>query len=113
LIARLKSGWRELRRGSPGRRFQERYARQQQAGRCGALAKWCIIGGGLLVVLAGVVLLPLPGPGMVIVAFGALMIAGQSRATARALDRLELRARHVYSSWRSNRRRPLSRPGNR
>jgi hypothetical protein len=95
LIARLKKGWHELRAGRPGRRFQDRYQRVLESAACGALKKWALVAGGALVIVAGIILLPLPGPGMLIIAAGALLMAERSRAAARALDWLELKARRL------------------
>ena len=112
MLARLKEGWRELKRGQPGRRFQDRYARRRGAAR-GVLGKCAFVCVGVLVLLVGIVFLPLPGPGMIIVAAGALLMAEGSRTTARALDALELRVRRVYFSLRPNSRQPLRRSGSR
>jgi UPF0716 family protein affecting phage T7 exclusion len=92
LLAHLKKAWRELKRGKPGRRFSERYERGR---RRGTARKWLLIAGGALLALAGIVLLPLPGPGMLVIAVGLLLIAEESRATARALDWLERKARSL------------------
>lgn len=56
--------------------------------------------------IVGVSALPLPGPGLLIIALGALLIAEQSRAVARALDRLELWLRRRLASPRSRPPRP-------
>ena len=92
MLARLRKGWRELKQGKPGRRFQERYERSP--GSHGA-RKWIVIGGGALLVVAGIVFLPLPGPGLLIIAAGALLVAEESRSAARALDWLERKARRL------------------
>ena len=106
MLDRMRKSWRELKLGQPGRRFQDRHARRREAGR-GTALKCVLIGAGVLIVLVGLVLLPLPGPGMLVVALGALMMADGSRATAKALDSLELRARRLYSALRpSSRQRP-------
>ncbi|HET7670706.1 MAG TPA: PGPGW domain-containing protein [Burkholderiales bacterium] len=102
----FRQGWQDLKRGRPGRRFQDRYARRRQAAR-GMAGKCAFVCLGLLVLLAGIVLLPLPGPGMIIVAAGALLMAEGSRTMAKALDSLELRVRRAYAAWRSS---PRSRP---
>lgn len=90
----------ELKRGEPGRRFQSRYERANQSG---GLRKWAVIIGGMLLIAAGIVFLPLPGPGLLIIAFGAFLMAEESRAAARALDWIELRVRSVFSPLRRNR----------
>jgi hypothetical protein len=82
--------------GKAGRRFQQRYARRR-AVPCGALKKWMSMLAGAVVVLVGIVLLPLPGPGMLVVLFGAALMAGHSLAIARVLDRAELTLRRRLS----------------
>jgi uncharacterized protein (TIGR02611 family) len=96
----MKRLWQELKRGKPGRRFQSRH---EKARRGGLLRKWALIVGGALLVLAGIVFLPLPGPGMLIILAGALLMAEESRGAARALDWMELRFRSVFSSPRRSR----------
>lgn len=113
MIARLKERWRELRHGEPGRRFRARYERRKCANR-GAARKCLICILGAVIVLAGIVLMPLPGPGILIVAFGALLMAEGSRTVADALDSLELRVRALIARYRRpSHRRPLQRSGSR
>jgi hypothetical protein len=50
---------------------------------------------GLVIVAVGVIALPAPGPGMLIIALGGVLLARESRAVARALDWLEVRIRRV------------------
>ena len=102
MFARMQKAWQELKRGKPGHRFQGRYESHRSPGRGGA-RKWSVIGLGIVLILAGIVFLPLPGPGMLIIAAGALMMAEESQATARALDWMELRVRSVFSSPRRSR----------
>ena len=92
--------WQELKRGRPGHRFQGRYERHTQGG---VLRKWLVIAGGVLLIVAGVVFLPLPGPGVLIILSGGLLMAEESLAAARALDWIELRIRSVFSSPRRSR----------
>ena len=63
---------------------------------------------GVLILLAGIVLLPLPGPGMLVVAAGALLMAEGSRAVAGLLDAIEVRVRSLIG-----RRTRWQRSGNR
>ena len=107
----MRKSWQDLKRGQPGRRFQERYARRRQSAR-GLAGKCAFVCAGALILLLGIVFLPLPGPGMVIVALGALVMAEGSRTAAKALDALELRARRLYSMLRPS-QRPLKRSGSR
>ena len=85
----------DLLRATPGRRFTERYRHHRHSG-----ATWrkplALIAGGVLVVL-GTLLLLTPGPGMLVVLAGAMVIASESERAARVLDRAELRLR---ATWR-------------
>jgi len=94
MLHHLRKAWRELKTAPPGRRFQARYERTRDSRR-GMLRKWALVAGGALLALVGVVFLPLPGPGMLIIAAGALLIAQASRVAARMLDALELRVRRL------------------
>ena len=101
LLYRLRMHWHELAAAPRGQRFQQRYARRQQARRS-RVGKPLTIAAGVLIVLVGVIMLPAPGPGMLVVLLGASLVAEESRASARALDWLELRvARFLRSALRA------------
>ena len=97
MLARLRGAWQELRKAPPGRRFQQRFQRRRGAPR-GALRRAAVVTAGVMVVIVGVIALPLPGPGLVIIAVGALLSAEQSQAAARALDWLEVKLRRLFAS---------------
>ena len=80
-------------RGAPGRRF--RALHRVRRGRHPVL-KALTIGTGVLLMLVGVLLVATPGPGSLAVLFGAGLVASESLAFARALDRLELRLRSLF-----------------
>jgi len=92
LLINLKKTWRELKRGEPGHRFQSRYERRASSG---GARKWALIAAGAVLMLLGIIFLPLPGPGLLIIAAGALLVAEESLSAARALDWLEQQARRV------------------
>lgn len=94
MIDRLKRSWARLRDDPPGERFQRRYERRHEEGTT-PLRRWGSIGLGMAVVAAGIFFLPAPGPGMIIVALGAGLIAQESRRAARGLDWIELRLRRL------------------
>jgi hypothetical protein len=101
MLGMLRKRWRELRAGRPGSRFQERFERMRGRSReHGTLRKCLIVAGGLALVLAGIVFLPMPGPGMLIIALGGVMLAERSRTAARALDWLELKLRSLVPGER-------------
>jgi hypothetical protein len=87
----LKQQWREFRREKPGRRFQAYYERRHGQGN--VLLCACRLLLGLVLLMAGLVLMPAPGPGMAVVAVAAVMVARESRTAARAFDAIELRLR--------------------
>src|SRR5215212_2512882 len=97
VIARVKAHWHELALAKQGNRFQQRYARRQRERRS-AVSKWLTVGAGVGVSLLGIVMLPAPGPGMIVVVIGASLIAQESRTAARALDWTEVRVRRT-SDW--------------
>jgi hypothetical protein len=86
-----------LSRGTPGRRFQERYLRARRAAHSAAkrVAK---VAAGALLIAVGIVLLPAPGPGILVVLLGLALVAESSLTVAKALDRLELRARGLIKA---------------
>ena len=97
MFKNLKIQWRHLKQAPPGTRFRHRYKIQQKAGRS-AIAKPFYLGGGIVVFVIGIVLLPAPGPGFIFVLIGAALMAEESYYAASALDWLELRVRHL-SRW--------------
>lgn len=83
---------RELRRGRPGRRFQDYYRRHRERRR----ARTWVMAAGWALLVVGLPLVFTPGPGIPLVLIGALVLAAESRTAARALDRAELRLRLLF-----------------
>lgn len=94
---KIRDGIRQLREDEPGERFQEHFRRRREGGRS-AIRRWLYLGGGTVIVLAGIFFLPAPGPGFVIIFLGGGLLAQESLAAAKALDWTELRLRAV-ASW--------------
>ena len=84
--------WHRFASSPPGQRFQERYRRKREHPR-GGLARCGAVCAGIVLTLAGIFFLVVPGPGIPILAAGLALIAQESRVTARFLDRAELRVR--------------------
>ena len=84
--------WRCFRDSAPGTRFQERYRRTANAL---GWRRWAVLACGGVLCFVGVLLLVLPGPGVVLLAVGAFLLAEQSEGCARVLDRAELRLRRL------------------
>ena len=80
----------DLLRGTPGRRFAvlHRARRRRNVAR-----KAAAIAGGSALILLGLIMIATPGPGLLAGLLGAGLVASESPAFARALDRLELRVR--------------------
>ena len=92
---RIRTAWESFRGCAPGTRCQERYWRRREAGgRSGATRR---VFGGLAVVALGVVLIPLPGPGGLVILFGLALIGGEVLPLARFLDGAEVWARAVWA----------------
>jgi hypothetical protein len=99
--------WRSFRDDEPGKRFSNHHKRERRsASRAGILVRAAV---GALLIAGGIVLLFIPGPGLLAMLFGVALIAGESKWLATRMDRLELRARHTGSGlrrrWRRWRRR--------
>ena len=85
---------------TPGRRFQDRYQRRKESDR-GKLARCAAVFAGIALTIVGVFFLAAPGPGIPILAVGLALIAQESAAAARFLDRTEVRLRRWWKRVRS------------
>ena len=85
-------------RGTRFRAYHERLRRRASVWRSVLFA-----GLGLIVLAIGLALLVLPGPGLLVAAIGAMLIAGESRTAARILDRLDLWIGRGWDRWRRKR----------
>jgi hypothetical protein len=93
---KLKKQWREFRQGRPGNRFQGWYQRNRRIRGSRSLF-WRLLQpcAGIVLILGGIVLCFIPGPGLPLLIMGAGLLAGESRIVARAMDGLELGARRA------------------
>ena len=92
----LKKQWSDLKGDPPGCRFLELHRRRQKS-RCSVARRRIQIGIGILVLIGGLVMMPLPGPGFPIVLVGAALLARESSRAAKALDWLEVRIRSLWA----------------
>ena len=91
MLPKLKRNWRLFQRAEPGTRFEK--LREERSESKVARAVATVL--GILLLVGGVVLLFIPGPGLRLIAFGAALIARESRRLAQALDRTELLLRRL------------------
>jgi uncharacterized protein (TIGR02611 family) len=90
----LEKVWQRLRQAAPGERFLGLYQEHERKRRNRwAKPLWFTI--GALITVVGLVALPAPGPGMLVVALGLAILARESERVARAVDWLELRIRSM------------------
>jgi len=102
MIDHAKRTWREFRRSQPGYRFQERYNRRQQTTSGPFDPKNLVyLLGGVAIIILGVLLAPIPGPGGVIAFVGLALIGSEFLPIARLLDWGELRVRGLVR-WARN-----------
>lgn len=98
-IARLRRELRLLRDAPAGRRFQRRHdrmlARKEPAWKHRAR-----LAGSALVVVAGVVMLAFPGPGLLVIILGLAMLGGEFAWVAERMDQTELLLRRWWASAR-------------
>ena len=88
MFSSLKKEWRELWKGRPGHRFQDRYKRYQRKSVDDQPwpRRFLQPAAAILLLLAGVILCFIPGPGLPLVLAGAALLANRSRTVARAMD---------------------------
>ncbi len=84
-----------------GTRFRRQHRRRQA--RPHWLRTVTALLGGVLLILLGIVMLVTPGPGLLVMAIGAALIAGESLLVARLLDRIDFCASVHYRRWRRRR----------
>lgn len=107
----LRAHWLELKRGRPGRRFQDRFERACRAEhRCGPGQRIILWIAAFVCLAIALVLTVMPGPAIVFFFFAGGLLATESRSVARLMDWSEVRVRGIAAAgWRHWRR--LSMPG--
>jgi hypothetical protein len=93
-IQRMKEEWRRVRGDAPGRRFLNHHDRAKSHRTLWKVAARSFFGGLLIVV--GVILWFIPGPGWPLVIIGLALWAGVSARASRLLDSSEVQARRAW-----------------
>lgn len=102
MFASLKKHWQEFKKSRPGHRFQDRHARRQKEAQ-GSFnwKRWVNILAGIGIVLAGVVMLAVPGPGLPVAVMGLALLGSEFLVLAKFLDWAEVRLRKWWQKARS------------
>ena len=103
MLERIRQEWRKFVAEPPGSRFESHYERKRSDEGTGPLARVAWIAAGIFFLLAGIVMLFTPGPGLLAIGFGLTCLSAESRRLARWCDRAELRILAVWKRWRSRR----------
>lgn len=95
----LTKHWHDFKASEPGRRFLDFYEQRQEDRENGQTWRRVLyIGLGLILTVAGIVFLGMPGPGLLVIGLGLGLIAGEFESMARALDRLEIWLRKMAAA---------------
>ena len=92
--------WRCFRDDTPGQRFSNHHRREHRSSSKAARILRVVV--GAVLIAGGVVMLFIPGPGLLAILFGVALVAGESNWLASRMDRVEVWARR---SWRRLRNR--------
>ena len=93
----FREDWRELKRGRPGRRFQDRYERARREDKeCGAGQRIVMLIAGIVSLAIGALLVVFPGPAIPFLFIGGGFLATESRVIARFMDWSEVRLRLLF-----------------
>jgi uncharacterized protein (TIGR02611 family) len=90
MFEKIKQHFQPLLEGEPGERFQQQFHQRREDRKNPIIKKFLFIGGGLIVTAAGIIELPLPGPGTVIIIIGLGLLAQESLRLSKFLDWLEV-----------------------
>jgi len=104
MFKELAEHWDHFRHHPPGERF-ERYYRSRHHTKRSVGKKALLVGTGILIMAAGVVFLAIPGPGLLVMMGGAVLIARESLFVSRLFDRCEPRlwqlTKWCEAKWRN------------
>jgi uncharacterized membrane protein HdeD (DUF308 family) len=91
-LAEVKTEWKHFRHDAPGQRFRNHRERMKDKPGSHSLVAIVI---GVLLVVGGIVLLFIPGPGSLLIVFGFALIASHSKKLSGMMDRTEPKLRRI------------------
>jgi len=99
----FQARWRAFLAVPRGQRFQAHHQRAHRGDTPG-WARVAVIVAALVLIVLGLAMIVLPGPGLLVMLAGAVLLAEESVFVARFMDRLDLVAMRVVARWRARRR---------
>ena len=99
MLERIREAWRRFVAEPVGSRFERHYERKL-AQETGLATRCAWIVAGVFFILAGIVMLFPPGPGLLATGVGLTCFARESRRVARFCDRAEIRITRAWERWR-------------
>lgn len=103
MMEQVKQQWKEFKEAKPGSRFEQLYERCHEDG-VSPLIRFVLPALGVLLVIAGIILIPAPGPGHLTLALGLGLIGTAIKPLSRFMDRAEIKVRAAVSEvkalWR-------------
>jgi len=104
----LKARWHAFVAVPRGQRFEAHHERAHRPNAPGWMRVAMLTVGSILLVL-GIVMIVLPGPGLLAIIAGGVIVAEESSRAARVMDRLDLFAYRAVARWRARKARTPSR----
>ncbi|MBL8250385.1 MAG: hypothetical protein JNK31_01815 [Candidatus Competibacter sp.] len=104
----LKQRWQRFAAVPPGQRFKEHFKRRQQSQPSTFHKRILIMGTGIVVMGLGLVMLIAPGPGILVLLAGGMLVAQESLTAARFMDWADIRLRRLAVRGRRAWRRFLA-----
>jgi hypothetical protein len=98
MFAALRRRIRRFAATPSGSRFRVYHERLEQ--QPSLMRTMLVVGLGLILLALGMIMLVLPGPGLLVAAIGLALIAGESMWVARLLDRVDLFCTKIWRRWR-------------
>jgi uncharacterized protein (TIGR02611 family) len=95
----LRESWDRFKGAQPGRRFEAEYHRARER-RTSVWKRRAVVVLGIALIAIGVVALPAPGPGWLVIGAGGALLARESLTVAHFLDSAEVRGRRLGSAVR-------------
>lgn len=95
MIENIRESWRTFKESEPGNRFRNLHRRRRETGGFGLWRVLTVVVGAGLILIA-VLLMVIPGPGLLVLFFGLGILASEILLTARFMDWAGVRVRKLF-----------------